>query len=419
MTTTNKVVSLKKTRGQGFGLNAKPRVASSRPRIVPMTVEEFFGLRKCPVQRNTKKRAFSTVKRAHFAKFKDYHAHKDLVSVKCCCDIENRFRQYTDADKEKGLIPEGYDVGDNVVYPKGTIILIDGHTRQYTWKHNMSDVVPENVTLQEYDAYDLDFILELYDVCNAQSDAEKGADKWYGAYTNAGIELSNPKLSNIMAIQWAYRFAFTDIWKELGNQALGRLEFDDAALQFGDALKVLDTVGNGVFTAKKLKGKHKELFDFTAAIQCAAFLAFYYHKVTLNEDGTCDHPVFTFFDNINSKVINLTKDGEWDGVTHVVNEWERDWYISEEGKKFNFDCVDVKIGVDARGNDQFESVDAIHRQTSFVLYCLYKWLRQKKFQHPGRLEKQPWETFVRRYHKTVGGLGSFAGLNASFNVTEC
>ena len=49
MTTTNKVVSLKKTRGQGFGLNAKPRVASSRPRIVPMTVEEFFGLRKCPV----------------------------------------------------------------------------------------------------------------------------------------------------------------------------------------------------------------------------------------------------------------------------------------------------------------------------------------------------------------------------------
>lgn len=383
MTNTNKVVSIKKTRGQGFGSNAKPRVASSQPRIVPMTVEEFFGLRKCPVQRNTKKRAFSTVKRAHFAKFKDYHAHKDLVSVKCCCDIENRFRQYTEADKEKGLIPEGYDVGDNVVYPKGTIILIDGHTRQYTWKHNMSDVVPENVTLQEYDAYDLDFILELYDVCNAQTDAEKGADKWYGAYTNVGIELSNPKLSNIMAIQWAYRFTFTDIWKRLGNKGFDRLEWDDAALQFGDALQVLDRVGNGVFTTKKLKGKHKELFDFSAAIQCAAFLAFYYHKVTLqdikrksfhSEDG--DHPVFTFFDNINSKVINLTKDGEWDGVTHVVAEWQGDHYIPEEGKKFNFDCVDVKIGIDAMGKDQYESVDAITRQTSFVLYCLYKWLRQ-------------------------------------------
>ena len=338
-----------------------------------LTLEQFFQLVRCPKQRDEVMRSQQPKVRKKFKKLLAEHC--DVIAAIATEDI-------THEKTEK-------------VYKKGTVFLIDGHTRRVIWVNeykegqgNWCDHLPEEINVTYYYISSYKELCDLYDHFDNSSSTEKTADKYYGACKVNEFELTNPKLKQVMAIQYAAHKLYPTVFTS--PKAMSTYDLEEVAFRFKDALLALDKVGGGTFK----KGKNKKSYTMaTTPIICALLMAFKKHGVRLDENGTCSHPLFEIAQKLNKGHLNNTADdGRMDGVSHIVNEWTYDLLIQE--KPFNFNTIDKEL--------------------SFCLYWIEAHLTGKRLEKIGSPDKKTWTTYVSRYTGTT-----FDALNTALNVTEC
>ena len=321
-----------------------------------LTLEEFFKLLRCPIQRDESLLTGRAGNKSIQRKFKKLlPEHCEVIAAILECDI---------TDDETGKI-----------YKQGTIFLIDGHTRRVIWaleydenKGKWVDMLPEEVGVTYYYVDSYTQLADLYDHFDNASSAEKTADKFYGACHTHGFELSNPKLRQVMAIQYAAHKMYPKVFTSPKGMSVS--DFSQVAKRFKNPLMVLDKVGNGKFKKPKKKGGYTL---GTTPLITALLMAFKKHDVQLDANGECSHKLFEIANQLND---GYCQQGErMDGVSHIITEWKEDLLIPE--KPFNFNTIDKEL--------------------SFVLYWIEVALDGKKLKEIGNPGNKSWTTYVNRY----------------------
>ena len=321
-----------------------------------LSLEEFFKLLRCPIQRDESLLTGRAGNKSIQRKFRKLlPEHCEVIAAILECDIK---------DDETGK-----------VYKKGTVFLIDGHTRRVIWsleydenKGKWVDMLPEEVGVTYYYVDSYTQLADLYDHFDNASSAERTADKFYGACHTHGFELSNSKLRQVMAIQYAAHKMYPKVFTSPKGMSVS--DFSQVAKRFKNPLMVLDKIGNGKFKNPKKKGNYTL---GTTPLITALLMAFKKHDVKLDANGECSHKLFEIANQLND---GYCQQGErMDGVSHIITEWKEDLLIPE--KPFNFNTIDKEL--------------------SFVLYWIEVALDGKKLKEIGNPGNKSWTTYVNRY----------------------
>ena len=87
------------------------------------------------------------------------------------------------------LTEDSYDPVNDVYYKKGTIFLVDSHTRRKEfWKIGDCDALPEKLYSQHFMVGSISELRDLYYTFDNSTNTEKSADLAYGAARYLGIE---------------------------------------------------------------------------------------------------------------------------------------------------------------------------------------------------------------------------------------
>jgi len=152
--------------------------------IVPYSFAEYLLLKTCPTQRNHIKRA------------RDKKTREKLGVL---------LAQHTFIATAE-LTEDSYDPVNNVYYKKGTIFLVDSHTRREFWKIGDCDALPEKLYSQHFMVGSISELRDLYYTFDNSTNTEKSADLAYGAARYLNIEFDNHKLYQVTGLTWAAHF---------------------------------------------------------------------------------------------------------------------------------------------------------------------------------------------------------------------
>ena len=286
-----------------------------------MDIKEFFAIRKNPKQRHTLTQAKKNKK---LRKFVQMHATDQINIGKLTRDM-----QVYDDELEQW-----------VTLKAGTLILINGHTRQYVWKHGMSDVYPEEVYVHIHEIDSLEDNELYYDSYDSSYACEKNNQKIFGELQQLGFTPESKKLTSgsiLTGLNFAYHVHNNDHTSITVNHEF----FAEQCLFFLEELKALDKL----FLNKNLSNWNQPKI---ATFLCGA-----------KRYGTTDKLFLKFFQHITSRVGGTNtqiESGKYDGATHVnIKKWSGNKTIWGNG-----------------------SDEGFHETVSFNLYWLEKFMEDKK-----------------------------------------
>ena len=287
-----------------------PTQSSGKMEVIYMKLAEFLNIPEVFCQRDTKARA----KRAkHLEKFQMEH-------------IEVKIGILKNTDEKYGKI-----------YEEGYTCVLDGNTRRYMWQHGKTDILPDFVSATVYYFDNLDDMRRSYDTFDSKYATEKTAEKVYGILKNTlGYEPKSEKVkrgSFDTALKKACFFYYPQKLNQTGGKAVDEL-LEWRVVEFYEEIKVID----GLITKAQ---------NWDATLFCLALMS-------LRKWGVDNERLLEGLRRIDQRGLDTTN-VEWDGITHIVNEWMVD-------KVFKPKVTTWKI---------------LGKQVSFGCYWMDKWMTQK------------------------------------------
>ena len=212
-------------------------------------------------------------------------------------------------------------------YKEGYTCVLDGNTRRYMWQNGKTDQLPESVSATFYYFDNLDRMRQSYDTFDSKYATEKTAEKVYGILKNTlGYEPKSEKVkrgSFDTALKKACFFYYPQKLNQTGGKAIDEL-LEWRVVEFFEEIKVID----GLITKAQ---------NWDATLFCLALMS-------LRKWGLHEERLLEGLRRIDRRGLDTTN-AEWDGITHIVNEWMVDkifkpkvttWKIL--GKQVSFGC---------------------------------------------------------------------------------
>ena len=302
------------------------------------SLQEFLNLPEVPCQRNTEARLGKA--RKYLKKVRPEHCIVHLVKLTKDCEVAGK------------------------LYPKGMMFRNDGNTRALNWSEEGSDYLPEKLVAIIYDYEDLDQIKAAYDCFDSAEATEKNQQKIYGILTGFyDYSPKSEKLSKgqiLSGMNKACHFVKPTDWNQTNIKSSQQLRDELSYWMVNKCLQALD----GLMTKKDA--------------WCQPFIAA--ALLSLRHYGPTNQKLIHAWSCI-EKSSGLTATGktEWDGVTHIVEEWKT-------GKFFK----DPSICRDTRW-------DNMDRTVSYILYWIDKYMEDETGQKVGG----GWETVAKEYRHRV------------------
>jgi len=242
-----------------------------------MSYEDFAALPEVFCQRNTEGRLSKAIK--HLSKLLPEHC---VVFV----------AKLTEKDELFGK-----------KYPAGYLWRIDSNTRNLNWARGGSDCIPKDLLVIEYSFSSCERIRESYNTFDSPDSVERNQEKLYGIlqgmyrYTPQNDKMIKGQI--LCALNKACHFYFPDTWNQ---QNIKTSELPGQVGAFLDEIKKFDEICT--------KTSH-----WDQALVCAALMA-------LKKYGTDNDTLNEALGFINNRAAGSRRGKDWDGVTHIIHEWE-------------------------------------------------------------------------------------------------
>lgn len=322
------------------------------PEVKVLPIQEFFEMAECPVQRDTADRASKKKYKDKFSKLRPEHC----TAVSC------------------ELTETCYY--DGVEYNEGMWFLIDAHTRRWFWMHKLTDIIPTKIISFHYKCSSLEEVIKLYQHHDESTSVEQGVDKLFGACKLHGFTLEDKAFKVVMPFTCAAHYFDPIKYERLTG--FSTLELKEVVSDLKEQMQVLQIFVSNPAGGLKKKGRKIKAFDFHAALIAGALLFLKAHDVTMKNAD--QHPAVEILKKINQGGKN-TMPSDWDGVTHIVNEFDGSGDILPKNKKGTvlFTYNEIKMAI------------------SYVVYWLEKALNDTTQQQVGK----NWATFIDGYYDKV------------------
>jgi len=236
-------------------------------------------------------------------------------------------------------------------YSSGHRWRIDSNTRALNWAQGGSDSIPKDVFVIEYSFDNPDRIRESYNTFDSPDSVERNQEKLYGIlsgmyrYTPQSQKLIKGQI--ISALNKASHFYYPETW----NQVTARSsELPGQVGAFLEEIKTLDEF-------------LKDASSWDQALVCAGLMA-------LKKYGCDNEDLKEALQDINDKAAN-TKGKDWDGISHIVDEWKTDRIFPSKDTKW----------------------DVLNRTVSYCLYWIDKYMKGEK----GTKVGTGWDKVAFRY----------------------
>jgi hypothetical protein len=302
-----------------------------------------------------------------------YEEYAELDEVFCQRDTEGRLSR---AQKHlHKLLPEHCVVHvcrllkDDFVlgkkYKAGHLFRVDSNTRALNWSVGGSDSIPSHLFVIEYSFEDTERIRECYNTFDSPDSVERNQEKLYGILS--GMYNYTPKSQKLIkgqiltALNKASHFYFPDLW----NQTSVRPD------------SLCGQVGAFRIEIMHLDNYMRDSSSWDQALVCAALMAIKKY----GDDNDLLNEALTY---INDRAAD-TRGKEWDGVSHIVDEWKTNKFFPSKDTKW----------------------DVLNRTVSYCLYWIDKYIKEEKGTKPGH----GWDKVAFKYKdQTVTSLNRFLAI---------
>lgn len=236
-------------------------------------------------------------------------------------------------------------------YPAGHRWRIDSNTRALNWSQAGSDSIPKDVLVIEYSFESADRIRESYNTFDSPDSVERNQEKLYGIlsgmyrYTPQSQKLIKGQI--ITALNKACHFYYPDTWNQ---STVKSSELPGQVGAFLEEIKALDCF-------------LKDASSWDQALVCAALMA-------LKKYGIYNDKLNEALQDINDKAAS-TKGKDWDGISHIVDEWKTNNFFSSKDTKW----------------------DVLNRTVSYCCYWIDKYMKDETGSKPGN----GWEKVAFKY----------------------
>lgn len=288
-----------------------------------------------------------------------YEEYAKLDEVFCQRDTEGRLSR---AQKHLGkLLPEhcvvhvcrllkdDYVLGKK--YKAGHLFRVDSNTRALNWAVGGSDSIPSHLFVIEYSFEDTERIRECYNTFDSPDSVERNQEKLYGILSGMyRYTPQSPKLVKgqiITALNKACHFYYPDTWNQTSAKAS---ELPGQVGAFLEEIKVLDSF-------------LKDASSWDQALVCAALMS-------LKKYGVDNDKLNEALQDINDKA-GSTKGKDWDGISHIVDEWKTNKFFPSKDTKW----------------------DVLNRTVSYCCYWIDKYMKDETGSKPGN----GWEKVAFKY----------------------
>lgn len=256
-----------------------------------LTLEYFLELPSVPMQRDTLAHAKSPAVKNALSTLRPEHVNVALAKLTSDC----------------------YEGG--IFYRAGTIFIVDGNTRQFYWKEGHSDYIPTHVeaTIYEYDT--LAEIQECYNTYDSKSALETNGQKIYGLlklnhnYEAKYNKFANGKFSTSLGFASHVIDPVTYNKPSVSNNIYC---VQDQIALFIDEIKVIDDLCYNIGT---------KITIMDQSLLAASMLALKHYGTTNKKLLKCLCDIYEERQNTQTKNM--------DGVTHIVQEWTRNFRFKQ------------------------------------------------------------------------------------------
>lgn len=315
-------------------------------------MQKIFALDAVPMQRDTENHARRADVKVALSVVSKTHMSISLVTL-------TKFCQY-----------------GGKVYPAGWTAIVDGNTRVYFWKNNMSDYVPSHVNVTIYKCANMEEVSELYHQFDSKTAVETNAQKVHGIFTGR---------HNFYPISHKFKSGQIQSALHFAAHLVDPIKFDNSSVKienlelqvslFIEEIKALDALINNDERWK-------------TPLVAGALVALKYY-------GTDNERLLECLALIESRVINTTSLHR-DGVTHINFEWHTNLKFKEKTTSWN-------------------SVWGLNNTVNFVLYWIEKYMLDIKTTKLGT----KWERTADNWFRNgLPGLDAFFNINNSTKVVE-
>lgn len=307
------------------------------------------------VSTNLQKKSFDNID----SYWMDYNEFVQLEEVFCQRNTEARLAK--SKRHLSKLLPEHLSVAvckltkdckfEGVEYKAGQKFRVDSNTRALNWQLGNSDYIPEKLLVTEYSFDSLDRIRECYNTFDSPDATERNQEKFFGILSGMYRFTPNSDKLKRGAIITGLNRACTFIYPEHWNQqSVKTSELPGQIGAFLEEIKYLDDI-------------FKSSSSWDQALVCSALMA-------TKKYGINNKKLEEIFRDIDDRAGD-TRGREWDGATHITEEWKTDKFLGEKGTSY----------------------DNMNRSVSFILYWIDKYMSDTKGTKAGR----GWDQVAKEY----------------------
>lgn len=255
-------------------------------------------------------------------------------------------------------------------YPAGYRWRIDSNTRALNWARGGSDCIPKDLLVIEYSFSSCERIRESYNTFDSPDSVERNQEKLYGILS--GMYRYAPKSEKLIkgqilsGLNKACHFYYPETWNQY---SIKTSEIPGQVGAFLEEIKKFDDIAT-------------KASSWDQALVCAALMS-------LKKYGTDNDTLNEALDFINDRAAGSRRTKEWDGITHIIYEWEN-------GKMFP-DKTTI-----------WHKEGGLNRTVSYCLYWIDKYMKDETGFKVGR----DWDKVALKYKdQTVSSLNRILGIS--------
>lgn len=231
-------------------------------------------------------------------------------------------------------------------YKKGWQGVLNGNTRAYFWKNNLSKLVPKDVYVTKYYFDSMEEIRRSYDTFDSMDATEKKYEKIYGILVRSFNY--TPQSSKIVKGQIVSALNIANYYYDPSrfNQPTLKVEdLPEQIVRYLDEIKVFDSI----CTNEK---------NWDQALIASALL-------TLKQYGTQNKRLIEGLKRIDSRSRIMNDAGNrYDGITHINEEWKTNEKFPSKGTSW-------------------EKPGGLKETVSFSVYWITKWMEDETLSQLG------------------------------------
>jgi hypothetical protein len=229
-------------------------------------------------------------------------------------------------------------------YKKGWQGILNGNTRAYFWKNNLSKLVPKDVYVTKYYFDSMEEVRRSYDTFDSMDATEKKHEKIYGVLVRSFNY--TPQSTKIIKGQIVSALNIANYYYNPSRFNQPTLKVEDLPEQIVTFLEEIKTF-DSICTSEK---------HWDQALIASALL-------TLKKYGTTNKRLLEGLQRINTG-LRFINSNRMDGITHIIEEWKSNEKFPSKGTSW-------------------EKAGGLKETVSFAVYWINKWMENEELSQLG------------------------------------